>query len=173
MKNPAAVSLGPTGSMISGREPYGEEIHIQSLYRSVVGRNRIRDRAPGRRNDRGRRATAPLAVAGLDSGDHEAIGGKDSIAKNAGLLDVRDGAPVAPDQFPQRVEQLSVKVSPLVRILEIGSVPPVTGWSDIGVQVPKRHRDAWWSVVVTRTSVSSKEKHQLSRRPRPPPARSS
>ena len=136
MKNPAAVSLGPTGSMISGREPYGEEIHIQSLYRSVVGRNRIRDRAPGRRNDRGRRATAPLAVAGLDSGDHEAIGGKDSIAKNAGLLDVRDGAPVAPDQFPQRVEQLSVKVSPLVRILEIGSVPPVTGWSDIGVQVP-------------------------------------
>ena len=139
MKNPAAVSPGPTGSIVSGREPYGEVIHFQSLYRSVVGRNRIRDRAPGRRNDRGRRATAPLAalaVAGLDSGNHEAIGGKDSIAKNAGLLDVRDGAPVAPDQFPQRVEQLSVKVSPLVRILEIGSVPPVTGWSDIGVQVP-------------------------------------
>ena len=136
MKNPAALSPRPTGSIIGGREPYGEVIHFQSLYRSVVGRNRIRDRAPGRRNDRGRRATAPLAVAGLDSGDHEAIGGKDSIATNAGLLDVRDGAPVAPDQFPQRVEQLSVKVSPLVRILEIGSVPPVTGWSDIGVQVP-------------------------------------
>ena len=83
MKNPAAVSPGPTGSIISGREPYGEVIHFQSLYRSVVGRNRIRDRAPGRRNDRGRRANAPLAalaVAGLDSGNHEAIGGKDSIA---------------------------------------------------------------------------------------------
>ena len=47
MKNPAAVSPGPTGSIISGREPYGEVIHFQSLYRSVVGRNRIRDRAPG------------------------------------------------------------------------------------------------------------------------------
>ena len=31
-----------------------------------------------------------LPIAGLDFGNPEAVSGKDSIAKNAGLLDVRD-----------------------------------------------------------------------------------
>ena len=105
-------------------------------------RGRCRGR---RRRDRSRRELTldpvellvppSLAVAGLDSGNYEAIGGKGSIAKNAGLLDVRDGPPVG-GQLPQRVEQLSVKVPPLVRMLEVGSAPPVTGGSSVGMQVP-------------------------------------
>ena len=65
---------------------------------------------------------------------HEAVVrvGKD---ENAGLLDVRDGPPVG-DQLSQRIEQVGVKVSPLVRITKIGSVPPVTDRSSVGMQVP-------------------------------------
>ena len=39
-------------------------------------------------------------------------------------------------RLTKHVEQLRVKMPPLVRILEVGSVPPVTGRSSVGMQVP-------------------------------------
>ena len=101
-----------------------------------------------------------FAVADLDFGNLEAIGGKDSIAKDAGLLDVRDGPPVGgTDRAPsarRTTQRQGVATRPDVGGRQCASRHRRVQRWDAGT---KRHRDASFLGSPSRVRTSRNPPH--------------